>query len=89
MEALGQLTDDREMQKTCFLEDLEATEGAEDLFRATAGKHTSSAAADGWSGDYDQRTIHRPGGLLMAALLQHAAARGESIAQMCVTLGYS
>lgn len=89
MEALGQYTDIREMQKTCSLNEIEAADCVEDLFGTATAKHTSSAAADGWSGDYDQRTLHRPGGLLMAALVQHATTRGESIPQMADSLGFS
>lgn len=82
------------MQKLSFSEDVTLDDSHE--HSATHGTPIDAplprplpAAERGWSGDYDQRTLHRPGGLLMAALVQHAAARGESIAQMCVTLGYS
>ncbi|GEM_PF-3316253 len=84
----------REMQKMSYsddvtLDDCHEQSATHDSANDTPAARPQPAADCGWSGEYDQRSLHRPGGLLMAALVQHAAVRGESIAQMCVTLGYS
>lgn len=44
---------------------------------------------DHWSGNFDKKQTHRPGGLLMAALVQCASERGQSMHDMAEALGYS
>lgn len=43
----------------------------------------------GWSGAFAREQLTRPGGPLMAALVQCAFERGQSIPQMAEELGYS
>ncbi|NNM65746.1 MAG: DNA-binding protein [Burkholderiales bacterium] len=47
------------------------------------------AAPAPWSGEVDETFAVRPGGLLIAALVQCAAERGQSFPEMCRELGYS
>lgn len=42
-----------------------------------------------WSGEVGEKFVVRPGGLLIAALVQCAAERGQSFTEMCCELGYS
>jgi len=42
-----------------------------------------------WSGEVSETFAVRPGGLLIAALVQCAAERGQSFPEMCRELGYS
>ena len=46
-------------------------------------------APEPWSGEVDATFAVRPGGLLIAALVQCAAERGQSFPEMCRELGYS
>lgn len=84
----------REMQKMSYsddvmLDDCHEQSATHDSANDTPAARPQPAADGGWSGEYDQRTLHRPGGLLMAALVQHATVRGESIAQLAEQLGFS
>lgn len=76
------------MQNTCSLEEPQATRST-DTVRDSPTPSLRSRDDIGWAGLYDARTLQRPGGLLMSALVVHATARGESIAQMAQALGFS
>ncbi|WP_094161854.1 helix-turn-helix domain-containing protein [Thiomonas delicata] len=54
-----------------------------------ATTHEAPAPITHWSGNFDKTQAHRPGGLLMAALVQCASERGQSMHEMAEAIGYS
>jgi hypothetical protein len=54
-----------------------------------ATTHEAPAPVPPWSGSFDKTQAHRPGGLLMAALVQCASERGQSMHDMAEAIGYS